>query len=71
MRSGQVRSERALMDQIDLHNGLRWFVGLTLNEPVWEASSFSKNRERLPGAEIAGISSRCVGPGAPQTLAER
>ena len=48
-----VRSERALMDQIDLHIGFRWFVGLTLNEPVWEASSFSKNRERLLGGEIA------------------
>lgn len=48
-----VRSERALMDQIDLHLGFRWFVGLCLNEPVWEASSFSKNRERLLGGEIA------------------
>lgn len=48
-----IRSERALMDQIDLHLGFRWFVGLTLNEPVWEASTFSKNRERLLGGEIA------------------
>jgi transposase/IS5 family transposase len=48
-----VRSERALMDQIDLHLGFRWFVGLTLNELVWEASTFSKNRERLLGGEIA------------------
>jgi transposase len=48
-----IRSERALMDQIDLHLGFRWFVGLALNETVWEASSFSKNRERLLGGEIA------------------
>lgn len=48
-----VRSERALMDQIDLHLGFRWFVGLSLNEPVWEASTFSKNRERLLGGDIA------------------
>src|SRR5580693_3633812 len=48
-----VRSERALMDQIDLHLGFRWFVGLTLNEAVWEASTFSKNRERLLDGEIA------------------
>lgn len=48
-----VRSERALMDQMDLHLGLRWFVGLTFSEPVWEASTFSKNRERLLGGDIA------------------
>lgn len=48
-----IRSERALMDQIDLHLGFRWFVGLTANEPVWEASTFSKNRERLLGGDIA------------------
>jgi hypothetical protein len=48
-----IRSERALMDQIDLHLGFRWFVGLTLNEPAWEASTFSKNRERLLGGDIA------------------
>ncbi len=48
-----VRSERALMDQIDLHLGFRWFVGLSADEPVWEASTFSKNRERLLGGDIA------------------
>lgn len=48
-----IRSERALMDQIDLHLGFRWFVGLNLNEAVWEASTFSKNRERLLGGDIA------------------
>ena len=42
-----VRSERALMDQMDLHLGFRWFVGLSLSDPVWDASTFSKNRERL------------------------
>lgn len=48
-----VRSERALMDQIDLHLGFRWFVGLSMNEPVWEASTFSKNRDRLLSGDIA------------------
>ena len=48
-----LRSERALMDQIDLHLGYRWFVGLTGNEEVWDASTFSKNRERLLGGEVA------------------
>jgi transposase len=48
-----VRSERALMDQMDLHLGFRWFVGLSLSDPVWDASTFSKNRERLLGGDIA------------------
>ena len=48
-----IRSERALRDQIDLHLGFRWFVGLSLNEPVWEPSTFSKNRERLLDGAIA------------------
>lgn len=48
-----IRSERALMDQIDLHLGFRWFVGLSANDRVWDASTFSKNRERLLGADVA------------------
>ena len=48
-----VRSERALMDQMDLHLGFRWFAGLSLSDPVWDASAFSKNRERLLGGDIA------------------
>lgn len=48
-----IRSERALMDQVDLHLGFRWFIGLRLSDPVWDASTFSKNRERLLGGEIA------------------
>jgi len=48
-----VRSERALMNQMDLHLGFRWFVGLSLSEAVWDASTFSKNRERLLGGDIA------------------
>src|SRR5260370_725209 len=48
-----VRSERALMDQIDLHLGFRWFVGLSSQDTVWDASTFSKNRDRLLGGDIA------------------
>ena len=48
-----IRSERALMDQIDLHLGFRWFIGLALSDAVWDASTFSKNRERLLGGDIA------------------
>ena len=48
-----IRSERALMDHIDMNLAFRWFVGLSVNEPAWEASTFSKNRERLLGGDIA------------------
>lgn len=48
-----IRSERALVDQIELHLGFRWFVGLSMSEPVWDASTFSKNRDRLLGGDVA------------------
>ena len=48
-----IRSERALADQLDLHLGFRWFVGLEMSETAWDASTFSKNRERLLGGDIA------------------
>jgi transposase len=48
-----LRSERALMDQMDLHLGFRWFVGLSLSDAVWDASTFSKNRERLLDGDVA------------------
>jgi transposase len=48
-----IRSDRALMEHIDLHRGFRWFAGLNANEEVWDASTFSKNRERLLGGDIA------------------
>src|SRR5712692_10564616 len=42
-----VRSERLLMEQLDYNLLFRWFVGLELDEPVWNHAVFSKNRERL------------------------
>jgi transposase len=42
-----IRSERLLMEQLDYNLLFRWFVGLTMDDPVWDASTFSKNRERL------------------------
>jgi transposase len=42
-----VRSERLLMEQLDYNLLFRWFVGLNVDEPVWDASTFSKNRDRL------------------------
>jgi transposase len=50
-----VRSERQLMEQLDYNLLFRWFVGLNADEPVWDASTFSKNRDRLLAAEVARL----------------
>lgn len=42
-----IRSERALVEHIEFNMMFRWFVGMTLDEPVWGHSTFSANRERL------------------------
>jgi transposase len=48
-----VRSERLLMEQLDYNLLFRWFVGLNMDEKVWDATVFSKNRERLMRGDIA------------------
>jgi transposase len=48
-----VRSERMLMEQLEYNLLFRWFVGLNLNETVWDVTVFTKNRERLLKADIA------------------
>jgi IS5 family transposase len=48
-----VRSERLLMEQLDYNFLFRWFVGLSLDAPVWDATTFSKNRERLLRGKVA------------------
>ena len=48
-----VRSERQLMEQLDYNLLFRWFVGLNLDEAVWDATTFSKNRERLLQGDVA------------------
>ncbi len=48
-----VRSERQLMEQLDYNLLFRWFVGLELDDKVWDASTFSKNRDRLLEADVA------------------
>lgn len=49
-----VRSERLLMEQLDYNLLFRWFVGLSMDDAVWDHSTFSKNRDRLLGSEVAG-----------------
>src|SRR6266699_2946104 len=48
-----VRSERLLMEQLDYNLLFRWFVGLEMDDPVWDHSVFTKNRERLLAGHIA------------------
>src|SRR5512133_1649422 len=48
-----VRSERQLMEQLDYNLLFRWFVGLGIDDPVWDVTVFTKNRDRLLGGEIA------------------
>jgi len=48
-----VRSERQLMEQLNYNLLFRWFVGLSVDEPVWDPSTFSKNRDRLMERDVA------------------
>jgi len=48
-----IRSEALLIEQLDYNLLFRWFVGLGIDEPVWDPSTFSKNRDRLIEAEVA------------------
>src|ERR1700719_2637283 len=48
-----VRSERQLMEQLEYNLLFRWFVGLSMDAPVWDATTFSKNRDRLLDGDIA------------------
>jgi transposase len=48
-----VRSERLLMEEIDYSVLYRWFVGLSMDDPIWSPTTFSKNRDRLLASDIA------------------
>jgi len=48
-----IRSERQLMERLEFDLLLRWFVGLGIDDAVWDHSVFSKNRDRLLEGEIA------------------
>ena len=50
-----VRSERLLMEQLNYNLLFRWFVGLDMDEAVWNHAVFSKNRERLLNEEVAEV----------------
>ncbi len=48
-----IRSERQLTERLEFDLLFRWFVGLGVDDPVWDASTFSKNRDRLLAGEVA------------------
>lgn len=50
-----IRSERMLMEQLDYNLLFRWFVGLTMDDAVWDPTVFTKNRDRLLRGEIAQL----------------
>lgn len=48
-----IRSERQLMEQLNYNLLFRWFVGLEMDDPVWDVTVFTKNRERLIDGEVS------------------
>lgn len=50
-----IRSNRQLVEQIHYNFLFRWFLGMALDEKIWDHSSFSKNNERLIGSEVAAV----------------
>ncbi len=48
-----IRSERQLVERIDYDLLFRWFVGLGIEDPVWDATTFTKNRDRLLAGDVA------------------
>src|SRR5579859_463685 len=48
-----VRSERLLMERLEFDLLFRWFVGIGVDDPVWDHSTFSKNRDRLLDGAVA------------------
>src|SRR6266699_637660 len=50
-----VRSERMLMEQLNYNLLFRWFVGMNIDDSVWDVTVFTKNRERLLAAGVANI----------------
>ena len=67
-----IRSERQLMEQMNYNLLFRWFVGLEMDDPVWDVTVFTKNRERLIGGAVSQrlLESVLVEAGEKQLLSE-
>jgi hypothetical protein len=60
-----IRSERQRVEQLDYNLLYRWFVGLNMDDPMWDVTVFTKNRERLLKGNIAqAYFPEGAGPGA-------
>jgi len=55
-----IRSERMLVEQLDYNLLFRWFVGLSMEDQIWNHSTFSKNRDRLLSQEVTSEFFRAV-----------
>ena len=51
------------MEQLEYNLLFRWFVGLNMDDPVWDPTVFSKNRDRLLAADVAALVFLCAGRG--------
>src|SRR6059036_1712578 len=60
-----VRSERMLMEQLDYNLLFRWFVGLNMDDAIWDVTVFRKNRERLLDGDIGEALARRSTPDMP------
>jgi transposase len=60
-----IRSERQLMERLEFDLLFRWFAGLGMDDPAWDHSTFSKNRDRLLDGEIAArfLAAACADQG--------
>jgi transposase len=66
-----ITSERRLMEQLSYNLLFRWFVGLEMDDAVWDATVFSKNRERLIEADVSQQLLLAVVEQARRAVAER
>jgi transposase len=55
-----IRSERLLVEQLDYNILFRWFTGLSMDDTVWDHSTFSKNRDRLLNSEMCALFFRTI-----------
>ena len=59
-----IRSERQLMEQLEFNLLFRWFVGLGIDDRLWDATVFTKNRERLLAGDVESrVLARLIGTG--------
>ena len=61
-----IRSERLLVEQLEYNLLFRWFIGLSMDDKIWNHSTFSKNRERLLNSEVSALFFRSIGDQARQ-----